>query len=430
MKLKTLAGLAVAALISLTGLAAAQTVPLLPTVGGSDAFQDIVGGVPTAQSQYVTGLTLSGYMGSLAQKGNFLIGGDATTNLFQRGTTGASVTTTLTYGGPDRFAYWSGTNTAMTVSRDSTAGDLPATNYQYAFKMARTAAQTGVVQMCMAQEIESVNVYGFQGQTAELDFHATAGANFSSAASALTAYIVTGTGTDQGLSTMAFAFNGGGGGSSTWTGQATTVADVATIGTTNDRYAAVGVIPAATTEIAVIFCYTPVGTAGANDYVALSGIQLTRNGALASVAPQAVAISCTAGTIQCSSYDRRLQATETSLQQRYFQAVTEPAASISVGPSGQGASTTTCVLSIPLPVTMRVAPTYASGGTALSASTWTVTHVVSNTALSTPFLAATASGSTPNVLDITATTTGLTAGQTCTLTGAAGGNIIQASAEL
>ena len=121
--------------LALTGvLAQTISVPQVTSIQSTDLFQDIAGGQPTAQSVYAPAPMLGNYSVSLPGNNpeNALIGGDATTNLFQRGTTGSSVTTTITYGGPDRWAYWSGTNTAMTVSRDSTAGDI-STNYQYGF---------------------------------------------------------------------------------------------------------------------------------------------------------------------------------------------------------------------------------------------------------------------------------------------------------
>ena len=364
MKLTHLAGLAVAALLAFGSVAMAQPIvlPPVPTISPTDLFLDIARGIPTVQGQYASALQLAGYTGTLPQKANAVIGGDATTNAFQRGTSGASVTTTITYGGPDRWAYWSGTNTAMTVSRDTTAGDLPAIGYQAAFKMARTSGQTGVVQVCMAQEIETVNSIQFQGQTAELDFHATAGANFSSASSNLTAYIVTGTGTDEGVSKMAFQFNAGGGGSSTWAGQANATAAVVPISTTTGRYAAVAAIPATATEIAVIFCFTPVGTAGTNDYVALSGIQLVRNSTLLANVSTTLGYSCDTGVIACSSFERRSQALETLLQQRYYYEIDESAAISIIAPCAAVDTThTNCI--IQTPATMRIAPTatFANG---------------------------------------------------------------------
>jgi len=430
MKLTHLAGLAIAALLTLgAAVADAQTLPQVTSINPTDLIQVIPRGVPSAGNQYASTTQLAGFGISAATKINALIGGDAGTNLFQRATTGSSVTTTITYGGPDRWAYWSGTNTAMTVSRDTTAADLPASgSYQAAFKMARTSGQTGVVPLCMVQEVESVNSYMFQGATAELDFWATAGANFSAANSALTAYIITGTGTDEGVSKMAFAFNAGGGGSSTWTGQATTVADVATISTVPTRFAAVGVIPAGTTEIGVVFCYTPVGTAGTNDYVALTGIQLSRNAALTSIASQTTATDCS--TINCSSYDRRLIGQETALQQRYFYKIAESAAITVIAPCANS-TTSLALCQVPFPTTMRTAPTmtYTTG---FAANTTTaMTAVTACTSLGTSTAVASTAANVQGVLVACGSSAGFgAAGTTSFLYSNNGSGVINASAEL
>lgn len=430
MKIRSLLlGLAAAAalLVPIAALSQSQPLPQVTKINPTDLFQDIVNGTPSAGNQYASATVLGGFGVSQATKINMLVGGDATTNLFQRATTGSSVTTTLTYGGPDRWAYWSGTGTAMTVSRDTTAADLPTAGYQAGFKMARTSGQTGVIQMCMAQEVETVNSYMFQTSTAEVDFIATAGANYSAASSALTAYIITGTGSDEGLSKMAFAFNAGGGGSSTWAGQASTVADVATISTIPTRFAAIGIIPAGTTEIGVVFCYTPVGTAGTNDYVALSGIQLVRNAALTSLAAATTATDCT--TINCSSYDRRPQEFETALQQRYYYQLTEGAAIAPVAPCAAIDTTHTNCL-VQFPVSMRSAPalTFANGF-----ATPTSTTQATLGACSTLAAAVTVTSTVANTLNALVNCTATTvpaAGVASFLYTNNGTGIIRASAEL
>ena len=428
MKRHLLAGLTGLTLLGAVGFAIAQTplVPQVSIINSGDLFQDVVNGAPVVGNQYASASLLAGYTRSVAMSNNVLVGGDATTNLFQRGTTGASETTTYAYGGPDRWAYWSGTATAMTVSRDSTAADLPASGYEYGFKMARTSGQTGVVQVCMAQEVETVNSYQFQGQTAELDFHATAGANFSAASSNMTAYIVTGTGTDEGMQKLAYGLNGGGGGSSGWTGQANATAAVIPISTNNTRYAAVATIPTGATEIAGVLCFTPVGTAGANDYIAFAGIALVRNPALAPNVSTTVGYNCS--SILCTSFERRPQEIETALQQRYYYSVAESVTSgTQQSSAGNGATTTTCQLFFPFPVNMRAAPTFAA---TVTTSTWTITHIATATALSSSGLAV-LGANTVNGGSITATVaSGLTTGQTCVLTSANGGGTITWSAEL
>lgn len=436
MKIKhILAGLAAAALL-LTPLAitAQVTLPQVPIVNSTDLIQDIPNGVPVAGNQYVSALSLAGYVGSQPTKGNVLIGGDSTTNLYQRGTTGSSVTTTLTYGGPDRWAYWSGTNTAMTVSRTTTAADLPSSSYASGFKMARTSGQTGVVQVCMMQVVETANSYQFAGTTAELSFHATAGSTFSAASSNVTAYIIYGTGSNEGAAAAAFGLNAGGGAGAGWTGQANATAAVIPISTANGRYAAVGTIPATATEIAVALCFTPVGTASTNDYVAWSGIQLVRNPALAAKVSTTSGYACTnpIGTlnaINCTAFDRRGIATETMLQQRYAWTLVEPAADVCQG-AGYSSTTTAARITIKTPTTMRIAPTITSIGATLANTTWKVEDANTPIVLATPFLA-TFTANTVDQLNLTATTAASqTAGRGVLLCGAAGGGILLASAEL
>lgn len=434
--MKKLYGIALGALVlasAATLAIAQQSPPQVSTINPNDLFQDVVNGAPTPGNFYAPGSLFSSIFGIGApSRNNALVGGDASTNLWQRGTTGSSVTTTATYGGPDRWAYWSGTSTAMTVSRSNTAAALPAA-YQQTFRMQRTASQTGVVQMCLAQEVESVNSYQFQGQVAELDFHAYLGANYSGGTS-LTAYIITGTGSDEGMSALAFGLNAGGGGGAGWTGQANATAAVIPLSTvsTGGRYAAIGLIPAAATEIGVAICYTPTGTAGTTDAVYLAGIQLVRNPLNAAFVNTGVGYSSTTQYLTMAGFERRSQQAETAMQQRYFWEVAEPAASIGVGYVGTYDTTTTCELTVQTPVSMRAAPTLAFGGTALGATTWAI---IANSATpivlaSTWLVQSTLGANTINSISITSTTAAKTAGFACKLVGAGGGSNIQASAEL
>jgi len=363
---KLLAGvLAATALIG--GIALAQTisVPQVQSIGSTDLIQIIPRGQPSAQSQYASAALLGNYSETLSGNNpeNALIGGDSTTNLWQRATTGSSVTTTTTYGGPDRWAYWSGTATAMTVSRTTTAADLPAAGtFKSGFKMARTSGQTGVLPVCMIQALESANSYQFSGQTAEIDFHATAGANFSAANSVMTAYLVSGTGTDESAALAAFTVNAGGGGTPGFTGGVAIGVNV-TISSTNNRYTVAIPVPAATTQVAVALCFTPVGTASTNDYIAFSGIQLTRNSALTAAAGTA-GVALSPNDTRAKSFARRTQETESLAQYRYYYQVAEGATLIPrfvghITTAGAGDGAGRLVFPVVFPVPMRVAPTMA-----------------------------------------------------------------------
>ena len=345
-----LGGLAFAALFVVAAQAAP---PQVTQINPGDLFQDIVNGSPQVGNQYAPASLLQNYLGVGAPtRGNALIGGDATTNLWQHGTAGTGLSSaTATYtGSADRWAYFSGASTEFKVIRSSATTDVPV-GYGYAFKFQRTASQTGVVQSCMVQVVESVNAYQFQGQTAELDFHAYTGANFSAASAAMTAYIITGTAADEGLSSLV---------AGSWTGQANATAAVISLGgvSTAGRYAAIAAIPSGTAEIAVELCYKPVGTAGANDYIAFAGIQLIRNPANASFASGVVGYSSTTANLTLAAFERRTQAAETNYQYRYYYRLAEATVSNALYVVAPCAVSTTSlgVCMVPFPVPMRVAP--------------------------------------------------------------------------
>ena len=379
-------------------------------------------------SEAITTNQLAAFGQSQPALNNLIIGGDATTNLFQRATTGASETTTYAYGGPDRWAYWSGTGTAMTVSQSTTAASLPA-GYGDSFRMQRTAAQTGVVQMCMAQEITTANSLQLAGTPVELDFHAYTGANFSPAAPFnMTAYIVYGTGTDEGMQKLAYGLNAGGGGSVGWTGQANATAAVISLGgvSTLGRYAAVANIPATATEVGVALCYTPVGTAGTTDAIYFSGIQLVRNNALASYVNATVGYNAlttntaTNTTIQATAFQRRNSQFEAWLQYGYYYRVNEVDTAGAVqSPAGVYDTTTTCSVDFRLPAPMFRTPTADLGN--LSATTFKINPTTTAVVLATPFalLQVGASTTTDGVMSFK--TTSETANTMCVLQSTASG---------
>jgi hypothetical protein len=322
----------------------------------------------------------------------------------------------------------------MTVSQSNTAAALPV-GFQQTFRMQRTAAQTGVVQMCFAQEVESVNAFQFQGQTAELEFNAFTGANFSPAAPFnMTAYIIYGTSTDEGASKMAFGLNAGGGGASAWTGQANATAAVIGLGgvSTLGRYAAVASIPATATELGVALCYTPVGTAGTTDAIYFSGIQLTRNPTNAKYASATVGYSCDNTNnvqINCATFERRPASLEGLLQYRYRYWLTEVTGP-SVVTTCRARSVTVADCNFNFPVPMRVAPTmtYTTG---FGVETTTAGGTINNcSALATSANVASTAVSTQAVMVACTATTVPAAGTADFLWNNNAGGIIKATAEM
>jgi hypothetical protein len=420
-------GAAVALSLSSGAFAQSTVLTQVPTIGPNDLFVDVPNGIATPSGYFASSALIGNYAQAVpgGNPENIIPGGDATTNLWAHGTTGSSVTTTLTYGGPNSFAYWSGASTAMTISQDSTASDLLAGN-KYAFKMARTSGQTGVVPMCMIHEVESANSYQFAGQTVELDAYAYAGTTFSG--TGVTGYLIYGTGADQGTASAAYGLNAGGGGGSGWTGQTNLVGQTIALAPGNGgRMTWAAAIPATATEVAAAICYTPSGTAGTSDYIALSDIQLARNSALTpTVGVTGVALAL--NDSRAKNFARRAIQQEVALQQRY--AVTYPEAASGVAQIiGQTLSTTSCQLVWPFPVPMRAAPTLSQAGTAITSGTtfkvnqagtlYNVSAMATQTANSTQ-----AAGFT-----VTAATMSNASGG-CTLQGLGGGAIPLWSAEL
>jgi len=362
------------------------------------------------QSEAISTLQLANYAASIGANGpNALVNGDM--SQWQRGTsTSGDIANVLTYWA-DRWANLGGASSAINVSRQASTQ----AGFTYALRFARKAANADTAAICTAQVLESADSVRFQGQKAEFTLYAKAGATFSAASSIATVTIATGTGTDG---TTANFLAG------SWTGYAAAISQPITLTTTMQRFALQTTIPATAVQIGVKICYTPVGTAGATDHLEFTGAQLAVN-------PGATSgyYGLASGTMPLA-FGYRPFSTELRMAQRYYWNITEPAATVMVGASGQGATTTTCQIAIANPVSMRVAPTLAFSGTALTTTTWTVTHVATATALATPFLAV-LGANTVDQINMTATVaSGLTVGQTCVLTGAGGGSILGATADL
>lgn len=380
---------------------------------------------PCTVSCFATTATLAGFTQS--QPGNnpenAIVGGDASTNLFQRGSTVTLASPATAAYTADRWFGWGGTNTPVTVA---TSTDAPS-NFSASFKITK-ASGAGVVQVCFAQEIETVNSYRFQSQVLEVDFHAKALAGFSAVSSNLAVYVLTGTGTDEGSANAAFSINAGGGSATPWTGatlRGGTTGYLIPINTTWTRYGVAVPIPATETEITVALCYTPVGSGGATDGFELAGIQATPNASLATLAGTAGGI-LSANDARAKAFLRRPAGAETSLQQRYTYTVKEPAAITDFVVAGQAVTTTVVKHMVQFPVTMRAAPT-----TSVTTGTFGST-IAAGTIASTCTVTATASSNTTVAGGLTDTcgAASFTAGFASFLGGIGGSGIATFSAEL
>lgn len=264
---------------------------------------------------------------------NKLINGDMRVN--QRGTYS---TTTNTYQyTTDRWWVFSGTSTVGSPSYVSSTG---LTNFSFALRAQRQASNTGTAAIAVGQTLESTNVYALQGQIITLSFWARAGVNYSGASNALGVAINQGTGVDQGtLATI----------NQTWTGQTNTTIGTATLTTFWKKFNYSYLVPDTATELALLFLYTAVGTAGANDYFDITGVQ---------VEPGTVA----------TPFEHRPIGAELALCQRYYYKITGAGgnAHFAMGSAASGAISYAVVQ---FPVSMRTISTSSnitSSGVAIS----------------------------------------------------------------
>lgn len=314
-------------------------------------------------SEAITTTALAGFVGgSLGTWRNALIGGDFGTNLWQRGTTSASITTSALYTA-DRWWGLSGTGTAFTVIKQTGAADI-LVPYAASARVQRTAAQTGVIPVCFGQAVTSENSTSFQSKVVEFQFRAKSGANFSAANGTVTATIAFGTGSNQSAATFA---------AGTWTGQTNVAAQNVNVTSSFARYSVVGTVPATATQIGVKVCYTPVGTAGVNDWVEFAGMQLDAN-------PAAVAFTGLTNSAGSGlAFEHRSLDLERSLQLAYYFEIDESAAITPIADCGN--STTSLALCLlQFPTQMRAIPVFTGDGgftTGFAATTTTAMSALS-----------------------------------------------------
>ena len=245
--------------------------------------------------------------------------------IWQRGTTYA-LTTSIAYGSVDRFAGLQ--YTAANGVLAQVASGL--TGFTYALKVGRNNAATGIGIVEIAQAIESSNSMDLQGNTVTISFWAKAGANFSATSSLITVQLVSGTGTDQSV----IAQVGG-----SWTGVTYPINTTQAITTTWTRYSLTGTMPSNTNQVGIQIYYTPVGTAGADDSLYITGVQLEKGST-------------------ATSFDYRPYGTELILCQRYLPAFTNTVSgTYTISNAGGIVTTTTARITIPFQVATRVPPT-------------------------------------------------------------------------
>lgn len=291
---------------------------------------------------------------------NAVIGGDFTTNPWQRGTSFSSISNTLTYTA-DRFFAVGGASSSITVSRQALTSVNGVGN---AARVQRAAANTDTAVINFGTAFTTEMSRRFQGKQVTLSFFLSTGANFSAVNSFVGVRAVSGRGTDQSAANMI---------AGSWTSQADLQLAIPTPGVSNvgsnvggnptssivaavqltnvtgvvgtvnrTRYQLTFTVPAAVTQLGFIFNFTPVGTAGANDWFQIDRIQV-----------EEVAPSVPYATI----FQNRPATIEAMLCQFFYWRLNEPATAAAVIGNGMVDNTNTQRVAIPTPVPMRIAPT-------------------------------------------------------------------------
>ena len=248
-----------------------------------------------ADSASSTGLR---WQGNFAAGKNKVINGDF--NIWQRGSSG-TFTSGLGYAADRWWGIVSGGAPTCTMSRQT--ADNAA--FVYALRFGRNSGQTGTGTLYLGQTLETADSKSLAGKTVTISFWAKAGAN---APTTLNVGLYTGTGTDQSTNTL---FNGGG-----WTSTVNANTTV-TITTTSTRYSVQLTLGASISQVLFYFGYTSTGTAGANEWVQIEGVQVE-------VGNVATAFQTATGTLQ-----GELAACQRYYEQTYVSAATESANKVS-----------------------------------------------------------------------------------------------------
>jgi hypothetical protein len=201
----------------------------------------------------------------------------------QRATTATGTYNSVyVYASVDRWAVFSAnSSTTQAQSTDAPSG------FRNSFRLQRPSGNTGTNTLFVTQGIESVNCYDLSGQPVTISFWAKRGANYSGGN--LSVSLITGTSADQGIAIIGL-----------WAGRATPITTTTAITTTWTRYTFTGTVGSGVLEAAVEFNWTPSGTAGADDSVYITGVQLE------------------VGTV-ATPFERRQYGQELALCQRYYE---------------------------------------------------------------------------------------------------------------
>jgi hypothetical protein len=195
--------------------------------------------------------------GQLAGFRNRIINGDM--RIAQRGTSNNPTGTAFSVPSIDRMGvYASGSTGQFTFSQQAVSGVSGLTTCA---RLSRSASAEIIGRIY--QVLESKDSLPLAGQAVTFSFWARCSAGFTPASSQITAYIISGTGTDQSGSSLS---------TGAWTTQTNVASGAKTLTTSWQQFSMTGTVGASATQVAVALMATFVGTA--SDYFETTGWQL------------------------------------------------------------------------------------------------------------------------------------------------------------
>jgi hypothetical protein len=207
------------------------------------------GQVLTANSATATGLQWT----TPASTGNVLMNGGF--DIWQRGTSPTWISNNTFNIGPDRWYAIS------PAGRTHSRVDSGLAGFQYAVRYQRTAGNTDTLDINAGQVLETIHSIPLAGKAVTLSFYARKGANYS--AGNLLGAVVSGAGIDQN-----YVFPG-------FSGAAIVASGSLALTTDWQRFTTTGTVSSSATQLVVRIETGPFsGTAGANDWFEITGVQL------------------------------------------------------------------------------------------------------------------------------------------------------------
>jgi hypothetical protein len=172
--------------------------------------------------------------------------------------TSYAVTTSLAFGGPDRWAANQNTSAQCTISQAAPSPALP--RFKNCCKVLLTGTSANLISLATA--FETIDCTQWQGKDVVISFRAVKGSTWNPTFTNVRLF--TGTGTDQATTSI-----GG------WTGSTTVVDSNVTHTTAWGRSEVTCTIPSTATQIGLVISFTPTGAGvDANSYLMITDVRI------------------------------------------------------------------------------------------------------------------------------------------------------------